>query len=223
MFMFRQKLGKAARLKSAAGALRARYAADGVASTHDMASVLPENPSDTAFRLYACEWWARFANDRVSDTSAIFVALGTATGEHVHRVLESTKTTRPYWLLDAWDGRTSAADATTHYPESTDFDAVKHSFAPWPNVNFLRGVIPSTLSAMPDTPIAFTYICLGDAVSEIASFRYLLPRLARNGVILFPGFGRKRTDPHRREWIDAASHIDVKPFVMPTGHAIFVR
>lgn len=149
------------------------------------------------------------------------MALGTATGIHVRQVLEKVKPDRPYWLLDSWDGRRSASDPSIEYPESTDFDSVRRSFAAWPNVRFLRGIIPASLSHLPADPIAFAYFCLGDTEAEIAAFEMLLPRLSPGGIFVLNGFGRKRTsNAQRKQFIDLAARHSNELLILPTAHAI---
>jgi hypothetical protein len=198
----------------------AKYSADGVISRHDLSAVLPPNPDDYEYRLYLAEWTARQAAKR---SRCMFLAIGTATGKHVKRVLERVKPTNPYWLVDSWDGRRSATDASIDYPESTDFDAIRRTFEPYPNVHLLRGLVPDVLSQLPQDRIAFAYFCLGDTDAEIKAFRILLPRIDAGGMMILNGFARRRTShAQRREFMDIARQCNIEPLVMTSGQALIV-
>lgn len=200
---------------------QAKYESDGVISRHDMSSVLPVPCDDYEYRLYVARWAAARAA-KASD--GLFVAVGTSTGRHVKLILDAVRPVNPYWLIDAWDGRSTASDATVKYPEAADFEAVKRTFSPYQNVHLLRGIIPAVLSELPATKIAFAFFCLGDTEAEIAALETLLPRLDQGGIFILNGFGRRRTsDAQRRRMIEIAGKNAIEPLVMPTGHALLLR
>jgi hypothetical protein len=195
----------------------AKYIADGVMSRYDMTPVLGANPSRLDYRYYLTRQLAHHAKG----IDGLFVSLGVAQGEHSYAIMEKVRPQNPFWLIDSFDGRRSAADATFKEGYVTDVEFVRNRFRQYPNVHILPGLVPGILSKLPDGPIAWAHFNLADAESEIASVKLLGPRLAQSGVIVIDNFGRSSSSPEqRRAYLAAVEEVGRTSLVMPTGHLL---
>ncbi len=185
---------------------------DGLMTKHNVSAAVGLNPGRNSYRHYFAEQVARCARN----ADGVFVSVGVASGNVALRILENVKPDKDYWLIDSWDGRRSAADPAPKY--SDDFANVQDRFARFPNVKFLRGVVPESLSRFTPDKIAFAHFNLGDPDSEIVALDILAPRLQKGGSILIDAYGRGvSTDAHRRGYEAVAARCGLTDFKGENG------
>ena len=196
---------------------KARYIADGVMSRHDMASVVGPNPARNDYRFYLTKTFAQHA----MKLEGLFVSLGVAQGDHALRILQEVKPHNPFWLVDSFDGRRSAADPSFKEGYVSDVMVIRDRFKAFSNVHILQGLVPQVLGKLPDGPIAWGHFNLTDPDSEIPAIEMLGPRLVRGGVVIVDNFGRaSSSDEQRRGYLRAAEKIGLAMLVLPTGHGV---
>jgi O-methyltransferase len=194
----------------------AKYVADGVMSKHDM-GVLGANPGRRDYRFYL----TRKLAERASRIDGMFVSLGVAQGDHALRIMREVGPGNPFWLVDSFDGRRSASDPSFKDGYVNDIDVIRDRFKAFPNVHLLQGVIPAVLIKLPDQPLAWVHLNLGDAESEIGALAELGPKLAPGGYMICDNFGRPATsDDQRRRFLSAIESNGHVAVVLPTGHAL---
>jgi hypothetical protein len=195
---------------------RSRYIADGVMSQHDM-SVLGPNPKRSDYRFYVTRTLAQHA----AKLDGLFLSLGVAHGEHALAIMQSVRPNNPFWLIDSFDGRRSAAETRFKGGYITGTEEVRETFKPYPNVHILQGLIPAILPELPAGPIAWAHFNLADPESEAAALLQLAPRLVRGGVFIIDNFGRgATTDEHRKAYLAAVEKTGLAFLVLPTGHGL---
>ena len=195
----------------------AKYVADGVISQFDM-SVLPATDK-LGFRQYVCTTLAR----KCQRLDGMFVCIGVSWGDDAVRILSEVGPGNDYYLIDSWDGRRTAANATVKAGYATEIEEVRARFTDYPNVRLIQGIAPAILSELPDGPIAWLHLDVGDSKTDIASLELLGSRIMPGGMVSTAAFGREHyDDADRAAFLAAAENAGLVPFGLPTGHMILM-
>lgn len=169
-------------------------------------------------------------------TEGDFVECGVATGllsTTICHLLDFAKINRAFWLFDTYEGiplhslvgveKDFAASHNAKY-YSDVYEAVKETFAPFPNANVVRGFLPETLSEMPeDRKIAYLSIDLNSKTYEMQVIEKLWPRVSPGGVIVLDDYGFSGHNNQRTAWDAFASTVGHPIFFLPTGQGLMIR
>jgi hypothetical protein len=159
------------------------------------ASGFPNDPG-LHFRIHQALWAASIAMKIDGD----FVECGTGRGLTFTAVLESlsdwSESGRHLWLFDTFspfhlDPKTGKNDAARgqHDRYAVSEESTQVNFSEWKNVHLVAGLLPESLSALPnDTKISFLHIDLNNAKSEASVVEKLWSRMSIGGVILLDDY-----------------------------------
>jgi hypothetical protein len=181
------------------------------------------------WRVHQALWAAEVALGIEGD----FVELGTGRGFIMSAVLDSisdwSRLNRQLWLFDTFmpfaldeQGQQSAASRKRpYYAES--LEAVTRNFAEWANVRIVQGQLPGTLYKTQIEKIAFLHIDLNHPDPEVASLRYLWPRISKGGIVLLDDYAYARHQSQYEVINALAEEIGFSILSTPTGQGIIVR
>ena len=103
------------------------------------------------------------------------------------------------------------------------FDIAKRNFAPYPNIELVKGVLPDTLSAIDGKKIAYLSIDLNNVVGEKAVIERLWPQVTPGAIILLDDYGFAAFADQHDMWNDFARSVDRVIVTLPTGQGLLVR
>jgi O-methyltransferase len=135
------------------------------------------------------------------------------------------------WLLyDTFDGIPddqldvgwAAANAAT-YKGTFSYEEVRDRFAPFPNIEVIRGRVPEVFAERAPEAIAFMHIDLNNSTAEVAALEALYDRIAPGGVVVFDDFGWVAGHAQfvaEVRWFRARGLF---PLLLPTGQGLFIK
>lgn len=137
---------------------------------------------------------------------------------------------RKIYLLDTFAGipQELVSDAEKEhgvldYEYGDSFDAVQRTFAPYPNVELVRGRIPDTLRQVPSELISFLSLDLNNAALEIAAAEVFWPRLDPGAVVVLDDYGWERHIEQKRAFDKFAAEHGVSVLPLPTGQGLMIK
>lgn len=106
---------------------------------------------------------------------------------------------------------------------ATQSAAVRQNFAEWRNVTIVEGPVPSTLTQVPSTRVAFLHIDMNCAAPEVAALEFFWPRLVTGALVLLDDYAYNGYE-HQKEAMDlAATRLGTCIASLPTGQGLIVR
>ena len=210
--------------------IRGSYFQDGLFSVHD--TPFRRDPTFTeAYRLglqtgsfgswqvewrtYVCCWAARRALDLPGDLVECGVNRGGYSRAVAHHI-DIGATDKTLWLLDTFAGL--AADG---YRDC--YDDVVATFAPFPNVKIIRGVVPDTLPQMTAETVSYLSIDMNAAGPEVAAAEHFWERLAGGAAVILDDYGWRRYAAQREAFDAFAARHGVPILALPTGQGLIVK
>ncbi|MDB5495542.1 MAG: hypothetical protein JWP86_2879 [Phenylobacterium sp.] len=121
-------------------------------------------------------------------------------------------------LNEGWDGVNESV-----YKGAYSYEEVAERFAPFPNIEVVRGRVPEILHEGCPDRISFLHIDLNNAPAEIAALDLLVDRLSPHGVLILDDYcwasARAQFDVERRWFSDRGLHV----LPLPTGQGVFIK
>jgi O-methyltransferase len=242
--MIRQMLRKIvpSYLRNAVGAVRkSTYAEDGLVAAR-ITEFLFSARFDTAYRVgkstgswgtmdlrwrvfVAC-WAAQHAKSLPGD----FVECGVSRGGMARAVMEYvgfSGLNKTFYLLDSYNGipeEMKLSSAPVQFDYSDCYDAVKQTFASFPNARVIRGTVPTTLRHVDSTQIAYLSIDMNCAEPEIAAAEFFWDKLSAGGVILLDDYCY--SEDYRlqnRAFQEFAKRRGIEVLALPTGQGLIFK
>lgn len=97
------------------------------------------------------------------------------------------------WLYDTFAGIPEEYDTEKHDSDAFRtpglFEGVVSRFAPFPNVNIVRGLLPMSLENNSPEKIALLHLDLNSSKAEIETLEVLFDRVVPGGMIVFDDYG----------------------------------
>lgn len=127
------------------------------------------------------------------------------------------------------DERAAGADAAQWaYKEAGDtYEMVKRRFAPYPNVEVVRGRVPEILPSIGSRKIGFLYLDLNCAAPERAAAEYLWPSIVPGGIVMSDDYGHSREGhgyyAQKLAFDEFAASKCVPVLNLPTGHGMILK
>lgn len=189
-------------------------------------------PYDPKWRTYTCTWAAQHASGLEGD----FVECGVNKGGMaltIARLLQFERLApRKFYLFDTFKGlvpeqlsdREKAlreSYAGGYYAEC--YEEVKRTFAPYANVELVRGVIPESLTLVKIDKVCFLSIDMNCAAPEIMAAEYFWDRLVRGAVVVLDDYGFQGHDEQRSAFQNFARKRGVSVMSMPTGQGLILK
>lgn len=183
----------------------------------------PSDVPDIRWRAHVALWAAQHGLSLEGD----FVDCGVATGvlaTTICHALDFAKVQKKYYLFDTFNGVPSYSDKqnvrTGYYDCYAD---VRETFAPFPNVEMVKGILPGTLRDASLDRIAYLSMDLNVAETEREVIEELWDRLSPSAIVVIDDYGWK----HHREtydvWNEFAQSKGSMVATLPTGQGLLIK
>jgi len=191
--------------------------------------IAPSGVCNWHWNLQTVLWAAQQARSLPGD----FVELGVYKG-HTTKFLADylgfADWPKRWWLFDTFEGvPADQADPGREgmtadvYGEAFSFEEVRDRFAPYGNIEVVKGRVPEVFADRCPEAISFLHIDLNNATAEIGALDALYDRLTPGGVIVFDDYGWSSSHNQakaERAWFQARG---LALFPLATGQALFVK
>jgi O-methyltransferase len=109
------------------------------------------------------------------------------------------------------------------YGENFTFEEVRERFAPFGNIEVIKGRVPEIFAqGLPDR-IAFLHIDLNNAAAEIGALDVLYDRIYPGGVIVFDDFCWSTSHAQFKAEMAWFRARGLTVFPLPTGQWLFIK
>jgi len=174
---------------------------------------------DIKWRAHICCW----AASRAIHLDGDFIELGVWYGVLSKTICEYVsfeKMDKNFYLVDAF-GKMPGSHTNKNY-ENDIFQIVKERFLIYPNVKFIRGLVPEILEKIPSQRVAYLSIDMNGSEPERAALEYYYDKLVPGGIIYFDDYGWEY--PDLRKVI--STFLEGKPEKLlhfPSGNSILIK
>jgi len=102
-------------------------------------------------------------------------------------------------------------------------DSVRERFGDFPEVGFIKGWLPGTLSQLPERKWSFVHIDVDLYEPTLGCLEYFYPRMMPGGVILNDDFSSPLFPGGGRAWIEFFDRVGGSYAVLDTGQSVFMK
>jgi O-methyltransferase len=192
-------------------------------------------PDTVAWRLNTLCWAARCALQVGGD----FVECGVFKGDFAWVVMQTlgSESIPKFFLYDSFEGfspdYSEASDyplnpgflayANTHYQVDGMFEYVRDRFAPFPNVEVVKGFLPDSLALACPERIGFLHVDLNSPRAEVAVLEQLFDKVVPGGVIVFDDYGWKLFEKQKEAEDVFMKARGYEILELPTGQGLVVK
>ena len=188
---------------------------------------------NVAWRVQVCCW----AADHAAHLQGDFVECGVFTGIYSRAIVEyldfGKRADRRFWLLDTFEG---IPEVVLTEPErrrgihrmnqkyGADCSAeVRATFAPFPNVHVVKGIVPFTLDQVTSDKIAYLSIDMNAAAPEIAALEFFWDKLVPGAMIVLDDYGFRAHIVQKIAMDEFARGRGISILPRPTGQGLMVK
>jgi hypothetical protein len=115
------------------------------------------------------------------------------------------------------------AFANTHYQVDGMFEYVRDRFAPFANVQVVKGFLPGALSLACPERIGFLHMDLNSPRAEVAVLEQLFDKVVPGGVIIFDDYGWKLFEKQKEAEDIFMKACGYEVLELPTGQGLVVK
>lgn len=187
---------------------------------------------DIHWRVHTILWAAEHCRHLEGD----FVECGTNKGGFARAICELTdlgSIGKKFYLLDTFKGLSDdlmteeerKAGKKEHFENVyTDcYEEVKKTFAPFPFVELVRGMVPGTLEQVKSSKVAFLSIDMNSVVPEIAALDHFWPKLTTGGMIILDDYAFVTCDLQYAAHNKWAAEKGIPILSLPTGQGLIIK
>jgi O-methyltransferase len=132
------------------------------------------------------------------------------------------------YLVDTYCGfperdRAAAREKGIGERYSESYEAVKQTFAPFPNAVLIRGAVPDILEEVPARRVCYLSIDLNTVEPSIAAAAHFWPLMSPGGVILLDDYGFVFFRDQKIAFDAFAATIGVEILMLPTGQGLLIK
>jgi len=188
---------------------------------------------NVAWRVQVCCW----AADHAAHLQGDFVECGVFTGIYARAIVEyldfGRRADRRFWLLDTFEG---IPEAVLTEPErrrgihrmnqkygADCSDEVRATFAPFPNVRIIKGMVPFTLAQVEAEKVAYLSIDMNAAAPEIAALEHFWDKLVPGAMVVLDDYGFRAHIVQKIAMDGFARGRGVSILPLPTGQGLIVK
>jgi O-methyltransferase len=189
-----------------------------------------EQESSLIWRLHVLTWAAGHALQIEGD----FVECGVFNGFSsavVCKYLDFASVPKSFYLYDTFSGlpeETATEMERLLYPyEQCDSEEtyahVKNTFAAYPNVKVIRGIVPHSFTEAAPDQIAFLHIDMNSTQAEILALEHLFHKISPGGLMILDDFGWQA---HRDQMLAETEFLQAlgyKVLELPTGQGLVLK
>jgi O-methyltransferase len=152
---------------------------------------------DIQWRIHVLCWAATHAAKLEGD----FIDCGVNTGFCPRAVIHYTsfeKLNKKYYLLDTFSGlderystpyEMERSKKLGYGKDNSLYERVKQTFAPFKNVELVKGAIPDTLTQVPSQKIAYLSIDMNCVKPEVDALEFFWNKMVSGGIIVLDDYG----------------------------------
>lgn len=183
----------------------------------------PSVTPDIRWRAHLAVFAARHGLSLPGD----FVECGVATGllaNTICHVLNFASVPKKLFLFDTFEGiptATKEENAWTGYYDC--YADVQESFAPFPNVELVRGLLPGSLSDVSLDRISYLSVDLNIAETEREVIEELWDRLSPSAMVVIDDYGWKHHQETYEVWNEFSSSKGTMVATLPTGQGLLIK
>ena len=103
------------------------------------------------------------------------------------------------------------------------YDEVRERFAPYPNVEVIRGVVPDILREASPEAVAFLHLDMNAGAAEVGALRVLFEHVCDGGIILMNDYGRNEYADLQSAlgtWLQTHGQMVLE---LPTGQGLVIK
>jgi len=183
------------------------------------------------WRVYTCCWAAQYATRLAGD----FVECGVNTGIislAVCHYVNFASLEKKFYLFDTYEGipveLMSDGERQARMRENQDFysdcyELTRQNFAPFPNAQLVKGMVPASLDTVDIPSVAYLSIDMNIAAPEIAAMEHFWERLVPGGIVVFDDYGFLH---YREQYLglnEFARQRNVQIYTLPTGQGLLLK
>jgi O-methyltransferase len=103
------------------------------------------------------------------------------------------------------------------------YEIVKQTFAAFPNVRIVRGIVPEVLSQVDATKVCYLSLDMNCAPPEVAAAEYFWDKMVTGGVILLDDYNWVGYEPQKKAMDEFAARKGVPVLNLPTGQGLILK
>jgi hypothetical protein len=182
--------------------------------------------------VLVCCWAAWHAARLAGD----FVECGTNTGllsMAVCQYVDFNRLDKSFYLFDTYEGipteQINEAEKRLGREELSKavyrecYEATRRSFAPYPRVQLVRGVVPDSLPTVDIDQVCYLSIDMNIVFPEIAALEYFWGKLSLGAPVVLDDYGKTKFVEQKRAMDAFAARHDVKILNLPTGQGLLLK
>lgn len=135
---------------------------------------------------------------------------------------------REFHLFDTYEGvqpeqMTAKEKHDSRLKEGRYVDAfaqVGRTFAPFPFVKLVRGMVPGTLSQYRGKKVAYLHIDMNVSLPECEALKYFWPKLSPGAPVIFDDYGFPFHQEQRKDLDRVAASFGAEIMMLPTGQGL---
>jgi hypothetical protein len=112
-------------------------------------------------------------------------------------------------------------DNQLYYPDC--YELAKANFAPYPNMNLVRGRVPDTLPLAPVEKVAYLSIDMNVAEAELAALTYYWDKLVPGAPIILDDYGWTGCESQKAAMDRFSQERQVPIVTLPTGQGLLYK
>lgn len=136
-----------------------------------------------------------------------------------------------YFLMDTFDGVPSELIGSKEVQTATRlnrqyrecYSEVAETFARFPNVRLIRGILPGTLAELPPDPIGYISLDLNIAAPERDVLEELWDRLLPGGIIVLDDYLWSGHEEQKKQHDAFATSRGIGVLPLPTGQGLLIK
>jgi O-methyltransferase len=186
---------------------------------------------DIRWRAHTCCWAALQAMKLPGDFAEFGVHTGILSMTVCHYT-DFAKADKTFFLFDTFNGIpeeqvvSEDLEKVRHHNEKLFFDCYDlavANFAPFPNAELVRGILPDTLTNSGLGPLAYVSIDLNNTVAERAVIDAIWDRIVPGGIIILDDYGFVGYESQHAMWNEFAAGKSHPILSMPTGQGVLIK
>src|SRR5579863_2514290 len=184
---------------------------------------------DVEWRAYVCCWAAWSVRCRDGDFVECGVNRGGLSRAVMHYV-DFASLDKRFWLLDTFTG---LVDELISEDErrlgilpggyAPCYDEVAQTFAAFPRVKIVKGIVPDTLSRLTSEKICYLSLDMNNTAPEIAAAEYFWDKMVSGGVIVLDDYGWQKQINQKLAFDHFAERNAIKILSLPTGQGLIIK
>ncbi|MEO9004176.1 MAG: TylF/MycF/NovP-related O-methyltransferase [Ginsengibacter sp.] len=165
-----------------------------------------------------------------------FVECGTNKGGFSKAIVDYVdfaSTNKNFYLLDTFEGlvddllteNEKKVGKKEHFQGvySDCYDEVKVTFAAFPFVKIIKGIVPYTLIQVPCTKVAFLSIDMNSVKPEIDALNYFWDKMSKGGMIVLDDYAYVTCGLQYEAHNNWANERGIKILTLPTGQGLIIK